>query len=91
MTDTSITLRSDLEAIAAGINVGGAAYEIWARRFSEECDRYMAGLESHQRDAAIQIARDLGYYDANEEPEFDPSVCWRSGIDNAYCHCGHHE
>jgi len=91
MTDLSTSLRSDLEAIAVCINVERAAYEIWACRFSEACDRYMARLESDQREAAIQIASDLGYYDASEEPEFDPSVCWRSGIDNAYCHCGYHE
>ncbi|TCM32384.1 hypothetical protein [Novosphingobium sp. ST904] len=91
MTAIITSLRSDLEAIADSINVGGADYEIWACRFSEACGGYFSTLDPDQRRAAIGIASDLGYRTPEEEPEYNPGVCWRSGINSAYCHCGHHE
>ncbi|WP_054437481.1 hypothetical protein [Novosphingobium sp. ST904] len=68
-----------------------ADYEIWACRFSEACGGYFSTLDPDQRRAAIGIASDLGYRTPEEEPEYNPGVCWRSGINSAYCHCGHHE
>lgn len=91
MTVSTTSHELELNAIADRINVGGAAYEIWARRFSEACDGYFDRIDPDQRSAAVEIATQLGYVDPNDDVEFGPNVCSRSGIDNAYCHCGYHE
>lgn len=91
MTVSTASHEIALNAIADSINVGGAAYEIWAQRFSEACDGYFDSIDSDQRSAAVEIATKLGYFDPSDDVEYDPNVCSRSGIDNAYCHCGYHE
>lgn len=70
----------------------GGSYEMYERRFTSACDPHLDKLEPTIRSQAITIARDLGYID---DPDvmaagFGPGLCSLSGIDETYCHCGHH-
>jgi len=86
--------RADAEQLAREEMraTGGASYELYVRRFSEECASYIYRLDPLLRRYAIMIAAYHGYTEDEDElyPDFGPGYCSLTGIEEHCCPCGRH-
>lgn len=70
----------------------GLVYELSVQRFSASVDGNLDRIEEPYREIAIEIARDLGYLNAEEvkvmQDQLAADGCCSHGLDPNYCPCG---
>ncbi len=74
------------------IRGSGLVYELCVQRFSASVDRNLDRIEEPYQEIAIEIARDLGYLDAEEvevmRDQLAADGCCSHGLDPDCCPCG---
>jgi hypothetical protein len=90
-------IEAELTAMADEARRGcGLSYELFVKRFSQDVDGFIDGLESPFQALALEIAKDKGYATPEEREAMQDEIeesggCSPTGIDPWCCPCGRHE
>jgi ParB-like chromosome segregation protein Spo0J len=83
--------RAEIERLSLELQAGcGLSYELYARRLDDAVRSRIGGLPAEFREAAEEMAIELGHDRQEAERDFAPDSCSLTGVDIHCCPCGRH-